>query len=323
MIMLLDLWNKETLTQSFMELYNLSGIQMCNILKELYFNSNQNSVSVFCEKTGIKLDELDVANGIEFVGKIVSTTIDDFSCLKQVGLVPIDVLLENDSPISQHLKKYGIEIKPSSHKLVFNGKQFFIPRNGTDCKYCAYGDERCRFDDKKYKDMYCPYLKAISHLSTKLYSDNAEIELFLVASREEMLSYSRVKYYPEIFDTIETLMKKLFKKELKIGDEWKNQKQTSYIVALNVKYENMSYRNGYIRGTDGWDAINTYSNYEKYCNNVYDLTEDIPKCFWDNVWLIQTCLSVICSFGNSSDQICAGVKHNVTFPYNKLKIELI
>lgn len=84
--------------------------------------------------------------------------------------------------------------------------------------------------------MYCPYLKAISHLSTKLYSDNAEIELFLVASREEMLSYSRVKYYPEIFDTIETLMKKLFKKELKIGDEWKNQKQTSYIVALNVKY---------------------------------------------------------------------------------------
>lgn len=321
--MLLDLWNYETLTQSFMELYDLSGKQMCDILKELHFNSNQDSVSVFCEKTGIKLDEFAIANDIEFVGKIVSTTIDDFNSLKQVGLVPIDVLLENDSPISQHLKKYGIEIKPSSHKLIFNGKQFFIPRNGENCKYCVYGNGKCEFDDKTHKDMYCPYLKAISSLSIKLYSDNAEIELFLVAPREEMLGYSKVRYYPEIFDTIESVIKKLFKTELKIGYEWENRKQTSYIVTFNVKYEDMSYRNGYIRGTDGLDATTTYSDYEKYCNNAYDLTEDIPECFWDNVWLIQTCLRIICSLGDSSTQICAGIKHNVTFSYDKLKIELI
>ncbi len=268
MIMLLDLWNRETLTQKFMDLYNLSGLQMCNILKELYFDSNQDSVSVFCEKTGIKLDELDVANDIEFVGKIVSTTIDDFAHLKQAGLVPIDILLENDSPISRHLKKYGLEINPSSNKLIYNGKQFFIPRNGTDCKYCAYGDEKCRFDDKKYKDMYCPYLKAISHLSTKLYSDNAEIELFLVASREEMLGYSRVKYHPEIFDTIETLMKKLFKKEMKIGDEWEKQKQTSYVVTLNVKYKDMPLIDQYLVCSECnahfYVPLNEWENF-KYC----------------------------------------------------------
>lgn len=322
MIMLLDLWNSETLTQNFMDLYNLSGIQMCNILKELYSDTNQDSVSVFCEQTGIKLDELDVTDDIEFVGKIVSTTTDDFAHLKQAGLVPIDILLENDSPISRHLKKFGLEIKPSSHKLIYDGKQFYIPRNGTDCKCCAYGDEKCRFDDKKYKDMYCSYLKSIAPLATKLYSDNAEIELFLISQREEMVEYSRVKYHPEIFDTIETLMKKLFKKELKIADKWEQLKQTSYVVTLNVKYKDMSYRNGYISGTDGRNAINIYSDYEKYCNNVYNLTEEVPKCFWDNIWLIQTCLSVICSFG-SSGQICAGIHHNVTFPYEELNIELI
>ena len=322
MIMLLDLWNEESLTQKFMELYNLSGLQMCDILKELYFDSDQDVVSVFCEKTGFKLDELEVTNDIEFVGKIVSTTIDDFAYLKQVGLVPIDFLLENNSPIRKHLKKYGLEIKPSSHKLIYNEKQFYIPSNGTDCKYCAYGYDKCKFDDKKYKDMYCPYLESIAPLAAKLYSDNAEIELFLISQREEMLEYSRVKYYPEIFDTIETLMRKLFKKELRIGDEWERQKRTSYIVTLNIKYGDMSYRNGYIRGTDGGDAINTYSNYEKYCNNIYDLIEEVPKCFWDNIWLIQTCLSVICSSG-SCVQICAGLHHNVTFPYESLSIELI
>ncbi len=320
--MLLDLWNNETLTQKFMDLYNLSGKQMCDILKELYFDSKQDYVSVFCEKTGIKLDELDIANDIEFVGKIVSTTTDNFAHLKQVGLVPIDFLLENDSPISRHLKRYGLEIKPSSHKLIYNGKQFYIPCNDTDCEYCSCGYEKCKYDDMKYKDMHCPYLKSIAPLATKLYSDNAEIELFLISQREEMLKYSRVKYHPEIFDTIETVMKKLFKKELKIGDEWKNQKQCSYIVTLNVKYRDMTYRNNYIKGTDGWDAINTYSDYEKYCNNVYNLTEEIPKCFWDNIWLIKTCLNVICSFG-SNDRICAGIHHSVVFPYEELNIEVI
>ena len=94
------------------------------------------------------------------------------------------------------------------------------------------------------------------------------------------------------------------------------------ILCCDSQCKDMSYRNGYISGTDGWDAINIYSDYEKYCNNVYDLTEEVPKCFWDNIWLIQTCLSVICSFG-SSGQICAGIHHNVTFPYEELDIELI
>lgn len=321
--MLLDLWNVETLTQRFMELYNLTGIQMCNILKQLHLNTNPDSVSIFCEETEIKLDEVDVANDIEFVGKIISTTTDNFDYLKQVGLVPVDFLLENDSPISQHLKKYGLEIKPSRHELIYNGKQFYIPSKGTDCKFCAYGNGKCRFDDKKYKDMYCPYLKAIAHLATKLYSDNAEIEMFLLASKEEMLRYSTVKDYPEIFNTIETLMKKLFKKELSIGSDWAEQKQTSYIVTVNVKYDDMSYLNEYICGKNGGDAINTYYGYEKYCLNEYDYIEQVPKCFWDNVWLIQTCLNTICSIGNISGQICAGIKNNVKFPYDKLKIDLI
>lgn len=321
--MLLDLWNDEKLTRSFMELYNVSGREMCNILKQLYLNTNQDYVTIFCEETGIRLDEVDVVNDIEFVGKIVSTTIDDFDCLKRVGLVPLDYLLENDSPISRFLKKYGLEIKPSSNEFTYNGRKCYIPQYGTDCKYCSYGDEACRYQGGKYKDMYCKYLKAISPIASKLYSDNAEIELFLISPREKMLGYSNVKHYPEIFDTIDTLVEDVFEENPKIRYAWAKEKQTSYIITLNVKYEDLSYRNGYIGGADGCDANIKYSNYEKYCNNIYYDIDEIPKCFWDNIWLIQTCLCVIGSLGNINEQICAGIKHNKTFPYDKLKIELI
>lgn len=317
--MLLDLWNIESLTQRFMEVYNLTGIQMCNILEQLHLNPNLDSVSIFCEETGIKLDALDVANNIEFVGKIVSTTTDNFDYLKQVGLVPVDFLLENDSPISQHLRKYGLEIKPSEHKLIYNEKIFYIPSDVTDCKCCAYGYTKCRFEDK---ELFCTFLRAIYMLGIKLYN-NAEIEMFLIASKDEMLRYSTVKEYPEILYTIDSLMKNFFKKELGIGREWAKQKQTSYIVTINVKYNDMSYRSGYIDFKCCSDAVDTYYKYKKYCINAYSYTEQVPKCFWDNVWLIQTCLNTICSHGKISGKICAGVKNNVKFPYDKLKIELI
>lgn len=169
--------------------------------------------------------------------------------------------------------------------------------------------------------MNCQYREAIADLARKLY--NAEIEMFLIATREDMLGYSTVKDYPEIFRTIETLMDELFGKKLRIGDEWKKGKQITYIVTLNVKYKDMSYRDEYISCIDDIDAMNTYDDYKKYCNNTYDIPEEVPECFWDNIWLIKTCLEVIHSNGNLSKQICAGINQSVTFPYEELNIELI
>ena len=137
------------------------------------------------------------------------------------------------------------------------------------------------------------------------------------------MGYSTVRYYPEIFVTIDDLVKKLFKKELNIGSEWAEQKQHSYIVTVEVKYNDMSYRNNYISSTDGGDATDRYLAYEQFCLNPYDYAEEVPKCFWDNVWLISTCLNRICSSDRIYNEICAGIKHNVKIPYDKLKIDLV
>ena len=171
--------------------------------------------------------------------------------------------------------------------------------------------------------MHCSYLKAVKPLAVKLYHDNSEIEMFLQASKEQMLEYSRVQFYPEIFQTIEELIKKLFNKELSICHDWREQKQQSFIININVKYNDMSYRDNYICGKDGRDAYDLFEDYERFCNNRYDDIEDVPRCFWDNYWLISACLEMICNNGISSIEKYAGINHNVRILYNDLTIEKI
>ena len=124
--------------------------------------------------------------------------------------------LENDTPISQHLKKYQIEIKPSTQELFFKRKRLFIFLIMVKTvKWCAYGDKQCKYSGMQYKNLYCSYLAAISPLATKLYKDRSEIEMFLIAPEEEMLKYSTVKDYPEIFETIRKLYGGMVRKSRK------------------------------------------------------------------------------------------------------------
>ena len=321
--MLINLWG-EHLSTEFMELYHISSTQMCNILERLAVDEGKDNIAIFCDETGLKLDEINVVdNELEFLGKIVSTTIDDCNHLKKNGLIPIDVLLEQHSPIQQHLKSHHIELYPSTHELFYMGKRYFIPSFGQDCDWCAYSENECRYAKSQYKNISCPYLNSISRLGTKLYSDNAEIEMFLVSPREKMLSYSTVSKHPEILYTIEKFIADFFMKSENICLTWKNKKQYSYIISCQVKYEDMSYRGEYVDSHCVSEALNIFSDYEKYCKKNYCDINQIPKCFWDNVWIINTCLSVIGSFGEIHSEIYAGIKHEIEIPFDKLSIEII
>ncbi len=321
--MVLNLWG-EQLSSDFMQLYNISPMQMCNILERLAFNDEKDNVTIFCEETGLKLDEINVVDDdLEFIAKIVSTTIDDCDHLKRNGLIPIDVLLEQSSPIQQHLKSHQIEIYPSTHELFYKGERYSIPLPNNKCEWCIYNESECLYIKNNCMSSSCDYRKAINRLSTKLYSDKAQIEMFLISPIDEMLSYSVVNRHPEMLLTIDDFIRKFFKDGNTVGSSWKNQKQYSYIVTFPIKYNDMSYRNNYIDNNSYSEASNTLYDYEEYCkNNYYDINQ-VPKCFWDNVWLIRTCLSVIGSFGDYNGQICAGIKHEITIPYDKLNIEII
>ena len=321
--MLLNFWEISTLTQNFVKLYGFNESKLREIFKALCLNNNQDIVSVFCEKTGVNLDEIDVSNDIEFIGKIVSTTIDDCNYIKKVGLVPLDVLLENDSPIKKHLKKYQIEIRPSEHRMIYRGKCFYIPLDGENCEKCVFGEDQCIFSNRLYKNSHCDYLKAIRPLSIKLYKYKSEIEMFLFGSTDAIIEYSNVKFFPEIFDTIESFIRSFLKKDLNIAADWTRQKQYSYIITLSVKYNDISEVISHFSGTDKRKSESIFLKYQRFCCKVYNDIEQVPKCFWDNIWLIKTCLNIIFSINGSNEEIYAAIKHDVKIPYDKLKIDKI
>lgn len=322
--MVLNLWDRYELLENFMGVYKITGMQMCNIFKRLnMFNSLniEDNIIIFCEETDIKLDKIDIACNVEFLGKIVSTTIDNFKHLKQKGILPLDVLLEEDSPIRQFLKEYQIELNPSKHELLYEGKKFHIPY-GKDCEWCSYGYKRCQFSHRNNNDMFCEYQNAINNLAAKVYYDNGEIEMFLTASKDKMLSYSTVNRYPEIFETIDIFFTEFLGKNLNLGNEWNKIKQHSCIITVQVKYDEMSYRNNFISCENKDNACDNLLMYKRFCNKNYESIEQIPQCFWDNIWIINTCLDVLSS-DNNIPEICAGIKHSVCIPFDRLKIELI
>lgn len=320
--MLINLWNDKELTQCFMQIFNISENLMKRIISRQSLNNEEPYIVSFCEETGTKLDSVNYTNNLVFLGKIVSTTIDNLNCIKKHGLVPVDFLLENDSPLSSFLKKYHITITPSKHEFTYKNHHFYIPSYNEDCKQCIFGDVECRYSSFNYKDLACEYYKAVQSLSTRLYSHKSQIEMFLYASNHDMLTYSTVNRFPEILINIENLILKGFGTPLNLGNEWKEQKQCSYIVTLPINYTDMSYREGYISGSDG-DAFSLLSQYGDYCEKTYYYPEEVPTCFWDNIWLLNTCLNRICYPDMSVGYMCAGMKHNVFIPYDKLDIEIV
>lgn len=320
--MLINLWNNKELTQCFMQIFNISTNMMDRIISRQSLNNEEPYIVSFCEETETKLDSVNYTNDLVFLGKIVSTTIDNCNCIKKLGLVPIDFLLENDSPLRRFLIKHHIIIAPSKHEYTYKNNHFYIPSYNENCKQCIFGDEECRYSNYNYKDFVCEYYYAVQSLSTRLYSHRSDIEMFLYASSHDMLTYSTVNRFPEIFLNIEKLILEGFGTSLNLGNEWKEQKQYSYIVTLPINYSDMSYRDEYISGSDA-DAFSLLSQYVDYCEKSYYDPEEVPSCFWDNIWLLNTCLKRICYPDKSSGYMCAGMKHNVLIPYNKLDIEKI
>ena len=121
--------------------------------------------------------------------------------------------------------------------------------------------------------------------------------------------------------TIEEFINEWFRENLNIGDEWAKLKQRTYIVTVPIKYGDISYCGGYICGDDGADASEVFWKYEEFCTEAYDYTERAPQCFWDNVWLINICLNSM--LNRTSERICAGIKHDVEIPFDKLRIDFV
>ena len=317
----LNLWDKNSIIEALKSLYRVSLLQITNILKNICVPAQDDLVKIFCEETSIELDCAEATKDLFLKGIIVSATIDNNEHLLKKGLLPIDVLLENDSPINRFLLNHYIKIDPGNHTLYYKKNKFYIPEKDEDCKWCAYKRDSCFCSDRSYKELSCGYRKGIGFLSQKLYSDNAEIEMFISGTNEKMLSYSTVSNYPEILHTIDNFFRIFGISGINLGNEWYRQKKTC-IIDLWVRYEDMSYR-GIQTKANNEEAEHFFCKYINYCSQEYNDVKDLPDCFWDNIWIITSCLYNLSTFDDDYPEIYAGIKHGVTIPLENISIREI
>ena len=63
--------------------------------------------------------------------------------------------------------------------------------------------------------------------------------------------------------------------------------------------------------------------YKKFIRNDYFDSNMVPKCVWDNIWVIKKCIYILLESDGYTPTIYAGIKHGINIPYYNLTIENI
>lgn len=316
--MVINMWDKAKLRKSFCELYSLDGRKLGRILKGC--DDKYDPLLEFLKITGIKLDSIDVSN-VHFKCRHITTISDDFKSIKKYGLMDLKMTLTEDTPLRNFLAEHEIYIDVEGHRFTYKDNILEIPEYKEDCKKCYYG--KCKYHKEKwdgsvdldYKNVRCNYRNIMHSLSTKLYYYKGEIEVFLWNTRDNMLNYSCVKLYPEILITIEKLVNSIFNDGVNICKKWVvKQHSNFYMLTFDMNINNFEY----ITNKATLNDKNYYINYLEFCNNEYDLLEDVTSNFWSNSYIISHAISVM---NNKSSGVHGQVLPGNTVPFAKLEIE--
>ena len=247
------------------------------------------STESFIDEFKINLNEYDSKN-IAFVGRHITTanekTIGSF---KQKGLLDLRSSLQMETPLSEFLKKFKLQVDVDNRLFKYRDK--IIPIEGRkDCEHiCFMGkDTTCRWS------FGCEPFQKLSILHNKLYNLEATLEFFVAGTVEEMLDYSTVSRCPEILDTIDQLISSIYRPYSQcyfpLCYKWVEEHAQCYMIEFCVSLNNMetynpiSYEAAFceIENCFKWSNI----TYDDYCKH------NIPKKVYDNKYLIDKIIDV-------------------------------
>lgn len=139
----------------------------------------------------------------------VTTNNDKCSSLLKLGIIDLQSVVTEETPLSEFLKTYGIEINIKEKLLIVNGSEFDLIR-------------------KTYKDE--GYNEALNHIVTKLYKDSSVCGF--VSSRNALDYGGGIRTRPEFMKNIST-----FLHLPELINEWERTTST-YIVKFGQPFEN-------------------------------------------------------------------------------------
>ena len=241
-------------------------------------------IEIFLKETGIKPDVFDVDNVMVHC-KHISSSIDHGESIRKHGLLKLTDLLETESPLSGFLREHGIKIIPSEYKINVRGNDKTLSQSSR-----AYGI-----------------------LYSKLYHDNGEVEVFISGDEKGLKKYSTVYRYPEILCTLDQALND----NNILGWEWMNQKTETLMIQFDAYLHECIIHE---MPSSKHDMKNYYA-LEDYLSGAYD-GENIPHRFWENYWIIESCLKNSTSF-EARPEAYAAIKKDVKISADRLSIEVI
>lgn len=270
-------------------------INRCLVNNGIYYDVSDDCVSIFLEETGIHPDTFVVTDNYVHC-KHITTAFDDGESIRRRGLLPLNILLEEDSAIHTFLKENGVEVFPSRYLLRVNENSYSIPPSYDQC---ASGEW------EKYV-----------FLSPRLYHDRGEIEAFISGEGQEMISYSTVGHCPEIISTINTTINEITRMDLCLEEKWIERNPKTFIIDFDVKISDLSYNSMMGSKHDFPDLYRKYSAYfeEEHFDDVEQL--------WQNEWIISNCFANACP-GNYANLGMVGIKSGIMIPGDRLTLTQI
>lgn len=289
----INFFDKENVIESLSKLYGIEEstlVALCEI-----GNLHDDPTAYFLSLWPVKLDEVDISN-VELHCKHITTQIDGFASLRKYGFLTLQKALEYETPLKSFLEQRGIVFNFETKEVVYKGKDIWLIESDEECKQCFYGTEcqhkKSIFSDNEtlqYRDFACPYRKGIKILRSKLYHDKGEIEVHLLGSLKDVHDYSEVKYYPEILNTIERMINKLFDEKVTLSRDWKELTgEKYYCLDFDVNIKNFER----IATTPSYDAT-WYHEFFQYCSEGCYSLDDVNNNFYGNLYLLSTGIPVI------------------------------
>lgn len=245
-------------------------------------------VKVFLEETGIKPNIYDVSE-VKVRCKHVTAQIDGGESMRMYGLLKLTDMLEEDTPLSRFLKENGIAVNPSEYILTVGNETIMIPERSN-------GNQ-------------------IGVLSSKLYYDKGEIEVFISGEDERIVDYSCVKRCPEILQTLDTFIGGYDCTRLQ--EAWEDRKTDLMIVQFDLGLDELIIHSMPNRMND----MEKYWELEEFLSKEYE-REKIPDRFWQNYWIILNCLDNATTYFDRQE-LYAAVKPNVLIDPERITLHSI
>lgn len=292
--MKVNFFDRECVIESFSKLYNIT---VGNLIP-LCFKANMqdNPELYFIKQHPVSLDMVDISD-VELHCKHITTSIDRMNSLNKYGFLTLDKALTSETSINKFLNDRGVVFDVKTRRIFYDGKEIILVERDEECQECFYGTEcqymKSWFSDHEtlgYRDLACPYRKAIKITRSKLFHDKGEIEVHLSGSFSDIHDYSEVKYNPEILNTIERMINKLFENKVRLVNDWRELTgRKYYCLDFDVNIRDFEYITTSPQNDKFW-----YNQFLDFCSKDYYSLDGVNQNFYGNLYLLGVGIQVIC-----------------------------